>query len=341
MWSVFYIICGMLGFSFLVIGHELGHFIFAKFNGVKVEVFSIGMGPKLFSISGTETEYMIKVFPIGGYVKMLGEEEETNHPKAFSSKSPIRRLSIGIAGPAMNITIAALLFLIYGFSQGIVIPQINDFVKGKPAQNTTLQKGDKIVKVNGKHIDIYEELITEIDMSKGNPISLIVERKGKIQQTISVKPQLSNEKNIYELGITFTKIENPGLFISIKYALIETKGIIDVTFNTYKGLFQGKLSLNSVGGPITIIKMSGKYAKAGIFPLIYFLAFISMNLAIFNLLPFPSLDGGLSLLSLYEIITGRKINNRKIAIANNIGFMLLMTLMVVVTIKDIIFPFVI
>jgi regulator of sigma E protease len=233
-----------------------------------------------------------------------------------------------------------VLFLAYGYTQGIIIPQIDGFIEGKPAAAVGLQKGDRIVKVNGNKVDIYEELITEIEMSKGAAISLLVDRNGKLQDPIAVKPEFSKQYNRYEIGIVFSKIHNPGIFISTKYAFIQTKGLIDVIIDTYKGLFQKRISLDSVGGPITIIKMSGQFAKAGIFPLFYFLAFISMNLALFNLMPFPALDGGLSLLAMFEFITGKKVDSKKVAIANYIGFIFLMTLMLVVTIKDILFPFV-
>lgn len=338
MLNVFYIILGLLGFSILIIGHELGHFMLAKFNGVKVEEFSIGMGPKIFSIGGKETNYVIKAFPIGGYVKMLGEEEKNSDPRAFSSKSPIRRLSIIGAGPIMNLILALLIFMFHIFNQGVVIPQISGFIEGKPAASSGLQQGDIITKINNKKINTSEELTNQISISNGQDIFLEVRRNSQINQIIKLKPEFNKDTNRYVIGVKFTEISKPGLLLSIKYGFLQTKGLIGLTIESFKALFERKVSVNSVAGPITIIKMSGEFAKAGFFPLLYFIAFISVNLAIFNIIPFPALDGGWIILLLFEIVTRKEIDKNKIAIVNYIGFSLLMMLMVAVTVKDIIFP---
>lgn len=338
-----YIILAILAFSILILSHEFGHFIMARLNDVKVEEFSLGMGPKLFSIKGKETEYLIKALPIGGYVKMLGEamtgEEEvkTDDPRAFANKSAARRLSIVAAGPIMNLILAAVIYVIMGYGQGFAIPEIDKLVPNSPAVEAKLQPGDRIIEINQKKITTWEDLSTEI-ISKGEaPVNLKVKRKDQIL-SFTIKPMYDNEQQRYIVGIVPAYNHSPSLSQSLGYGFREAKTWISLTLDSLKTLFAGKASMKDIGGPVTIIKASGAAAKAGIWPLLSFVAFLSINLAIFNVIPFPALDGGWIFLCLFEIITRRKIDDKKIAVANYIGFTLLMILMVLVIIKDIIYP---
>ena len=333
-----YILLAILAFSILIIGHELGHFLLARLNDVKVEEFSLGMGPKILGIKGKETEYLIKALPIGGYVKMLGEgeEEKSDDPRAFSNKSPLRKLSIVSAGPIANILMAILLFAIIGFGKGIALPEINSFTEDSPAQSAGLMINDKIIRINNKNINTWEDLSSEIITNGSNKITVEVNRASQVK-TFIISPIFSEERDGYIIGIV-PKIKSPTLIQSINYGFKETVYWSKLIFSFFETLFKGKAKAQDIGGPITIIKATTAAAEAGIYYLINFIAIISIQLAIFNIIPFPALDGGWIFLFLFEIITRKKVDDKKVAVVNYIGFMLLMLLMVVVLLKDIFFP---
>jgi regulator of sigma E protease len=332
-----YIIYAILAFSILIIIHELGHFTMAKLNNVKVEEFSLGMGPKLFSKQGKETNYMIKALPIGGYVKMLGEQAESEDPRAFNNKSSLQKLSIIIAGPIMNLLLGILLFAVIASSKGYAAPIISSLVPNQPAQTAGLQTGDELLKVDGSKILTWEDFVTKIYTSKGKTLQVTYSRN-KVVSTIEITPILDTQLNRYVVGIYPTAVTSPNLLQSARYGFIETWSLAKQTFGFFGTLVTGKASMNDFGGPITIIKYTGEAAKAGILVLINFVAYISIQLAIFNIIPFPALDGGYIFLYLFEIITGKKVDENKVGLINYIGFAILMALMIFVTIKDIFYP---
>ncbi|MCM0648589.1 RIP metalloprotease RseP [Clostridium swellfunianum] len=332
-----YILGAILAFSVLVIVHELGHFTLAKLNGVKVEEFSLGMGPKLFGIKGKETEYLIKALPIGGYVRMLGEEEKVSDARAFSSKSPVQKLSIIAAGPLMNFILAILMFAFIGSIRGFALPVVDTVDKDKPAYSAGIQNGDKIIMVNNKKIKTWDDFFTEVYLANGSTMNIKLLRNGETK-SIDVTPVKDTVENRYIVGIRPVLLEKPSFGQSVSYGFTQTKTIIGQTFSVLKTLFTGKASAGDIGGPITIIKVSTKAAEQGIIPLMAFAAYLSVQLAIFNIIPFPALDGGWIFLLLFEIITRKKLDDNKVGVLNYIGFAILMALMVVVVIKDILYP---
>lgn len=335
-----YIIMAILGFSLLIIVHELGHFMLAKLNGIKVEEFSIGMGPEVFSRKGKETQYSLRLFPIGGFVKMLGEEEDIDDERSFSSKSPLRRISVILAGAAMNIILALVLFGIIFSNRGFLIPVISSVVENSPAYEAGLKAGDKILKIDSSHVFTASDVTIGIQLSKGDKINLLVNRNGEKKEIIVV-PQLVNEDGVelYKIGFYHTVVENPTISQTLNYTVKETVSAVGQTYKSLQMMILGQVNFKTdVGGPVTIIKMSGEAAKNGLITLARFLAFISINLAVFNLLPFPALDGGWTVLLLIELITRRKVPEKIVGALNTVGFILLMGLMLVVTLKDIIFP---
>ncbi|HBC97670.1 MAG TPA: RIP metalloprotease RseP [Clostridium sp.] len=332
-----YIIAAIIAFGLLIIVHEFGHFIMAKLNGVKVEEFSVGMGPKLFGIKGGETEYLIKLLPIGGYVRMLGDEGKSEDPRAFNNKSPGRKLSVVIAGPIMNFILGIILFSIIASARGYVSPVVKSTISNEPAAVAGIKAGDRIVRVNNSKISTWQDFVTEVYTAEGNPINITYERQGTLSRA-RLTPIKDKKENRYMVGIEGTMVTSPNIGQSISYGFIETKSLIKQTFTFFKILFRGKASMNDVGGPVTIIKISGAAAKAGIMSLLAFSAYISIQLAIFNVIPFPALDGGYIILFLFEIITGRRVDDNKVGMINYVGFAILMALMVVVTIKDILYP---
>lgn len=332
-----YIIMAIIAFGVLIIIHELGHFTLAKLNGVKVEEFAIGMGPKLLGIKGKETTYSIKLLPIGGYVKMLGDEGESTDPRAFNNKTPLQKLSIVIAGPIMNLILGIILFAIIANMRGYQSPVIKEVIPNQPAAVMGIKAGDKITKVNNSKISTWEDFVTVVYTANGKPLDITYIRDNQTG-TVKVVPVKDAKENRYVVGVYPTLVENPTVAQSISYGFIETNSLIKQTFSFFKTLFSGKASVNDVGGPLTIIKISGAAAKAGILSLTAFAAYITIQLGIFNIIPFPALDGGYILLFLFEIITGKKVDDNKVGIINYVGFAILMTLMVIVTIKDILYP---
>lgn len=332
-----YIILAILAFGILIIVHELGHFTLAKLNGIRVEEFSIGMGPKILSKQGKETRYSLSLFPIGGYVKMMGEDENVEDERSFSAKSPLRRLSVIIAGAAMNYLLAILIFTFYIHNSGYALPVVGEVQASTPAYEAGLEVGDKFLKVNNSKVFSYQDVSAGVIMGKENPINLLIERNGE-KKELTLTPEKVENGN-YRIGIAFASDKNPSFMTSFKQSFNETASVVSQTFKGLKMMITGKANLKTdVGGPLTIVKMSAETAKAGIWPLLYFTAFISVNLAVMNLLPFPALDGGWCIILLIELITRRKVPDKIVGTLNYVGFAALMGLMLLVTIKDILFP---
>ncbi|WP_294402230.1 RIP metalloprotease RseP [uncultured Clostridium sp.] len=333
-----YIILAILAFGVLIFVHELGHFTLAKINGVRVEEFSIGMGPKIFSKQGKETKYSIGLFPIGGYVSMMGEEQAVEDERSFSTKSPLRRITIIVAGVCMNYILAICIFTGYINNFGYTNTFANNIKADSPAYEAGLQEGDTFVKVNGLKVFTYDDISAGVLLSKGNPIDVVVNRDGE-KKEFTITPAVSEETGGYAIGVEFTRVTDPGIAKSFTQSFNQTASLVSQTFKGLGMMFTGKANLKTdVGGPVTIIKMSAATAKAGIWPLLYFTAFLSVNLAVFNLLPFPALDGGWTVILLIELITRRKVPNKIVEGLNYVGFMILIGLMVLVTVKDFVFP---
>jgi regulator of sigma E protease len=333
-----YIIMALLAFSLLVIIHELGHFALAKLNGVKVHEFSLGMGPKLFSIKGKETEYLLKAFPIGGYVKMEGENEGSDDPRAFNNKTAGQKLSIVSAGAIMNLLLAVVLFAIVGAVQGYILPIIGEVVPDSPAMKAGIHVGDKITKVNSVNIDRWDEFLNEMYTNKGESLNIEVLRDSKVQE-LTLKPIRDEKENKFIIGIRVSNVEKKlNLAESVGYGFNQTISTAKQTFGFFGTLFKGEVKADDVGGPISIIRISGKAAEAGFTQLMFFTALLSVQLGIFNIIPFPALDGGWIFILLFEIISGKKLNENMVAKVNYFGFMFLMALMVLVVLKDIINP---
>lgn len=331
-----YIFGAFLAFSILILGHEFGHFIIAKKNDVDVEEFSIGMGPKLFGIQGKETLYSIRILPIGGYVKMLGEEEKSTDSRAFSQKTPAQKLAIVAAGPIMNFILAIIFFGIIGFMKGYIEPTVSSIENNSPAYIAGIQNGDKIQKVDNKKITSWDEFVTTVALGKGKEVDVQVKR-GNENKVFHIKPSKNVKENRFVIGIEGT-YKKPNLIEAISYGVKETGSMIKMTLNFLGTLFTGHISAQDVGGPVSIIKISTVYAKAGLLSLLWFTAYLSVQLGFLNIIPFPALDGGWILLLLIQIITGKKFDDNKVGILNYIGFAVLMLLMVAVTIKDFMYP---
>lgn len=331
-----YLIPAIFIFTTLVLWHELGHFLLAKINNVHVEEFSIGMGKKLFGLKKRETEYNLRLIPIGGFVRMLGEDVEVSHTRSFSSKNSWQKLSIVIAGSLFNFLLSIILFSIVLGSRGVSTTVITDIKKDSPAYLSGIQLGDKLIKIDEKNITSFEEFVMEVNQSNGSIVTVTVKRSDETI-SLSIIPELTNINGKPQYLIGVSTLKNLNFIESIKYGLIESITTTRDMLKSFASLFV-KFDKDSFGGPITILKLSTETAKSGLINSLIFMAVLSINLALFNLIPFPALDGGWVLVCIIELIIGRKLNENKVGVLNYIGFVILIGVMILVTIKDIIFP---
>ncbi len=421
--------------GFLIWFHELGHFLFAKLFGVKVEVFSVGFGPPLIAKRWGETLYQVALIPLGGYVKLYGEDVKVDDPRAFSSKSPLQRILIAFAGPLFNIVLTVLLLTLV-YSVGIETakytkePAVIGYVEeGSWADKAGIRAGDRILEINGNKVEKWEDLkatVVKLAVSGKKEVSVVLERNGKrvtlkapapdvdsIANDLGLNPDLPPVvgrvfKNLpglgtspaYQVGLKegdvilevngkkvsswyevvklirksngkpvklkikrgekiFVKEVVPAVdpvtkrsvigisplveTVKITYspsealslALERTKELTVMTFQIIGGLITGQVSAKNIGGPIAIAQFAGQAAESGLIPFLSSMAFISLQLGIFNLLPLPVLDGGLILLFLLEMIRGRPMPDKFKEYWQKVGFALIITLMVFVVINDI------
>jgi regulator of sigma E protease len=408
----------------LVFVHEFGHFIMAKRAGVRVEKFSLGMGPKLFGFKKGDTEYVLSALPLGGYVKMAGEnpdEEPTGASDEFQSKTVWQRAKIAVTGPLTNILLAFIImpfvFMVgtysegpakvgyvetgspgerSGFKAGDVIKEINgrnirDWNKawiliamnpdtdvtavierqgekqvltlrpevgtelkigmsglvpdtpaeigklkpGFPAELAGIKVNDKIIAVDGKTVIHWNQFAKRVRDSKGNKITLLLERNGKrIDKTILPKED-SGRLVIGVEPLTRLVFKKYGFFESLRLGFGKTIEYIDLTFITLKKLLTLNLSIKMLGGPVMIAQMSGQAADAGLSAFLSLLALISISLGILNLLPIPVLDGGLLVFLAIEAVRGKPLSRKVMEVTQSAGAVLLITLIVVVSYNDI------
>lgn len=332
-------ILAVLALGVMIIVHELGHFIMAKLNNVKVEEFSIGMGPKIFTYKGKETNYSLSLLPIGGYVSMYGQDEEVDDDRGLLSKSPLRRISISIAGIFMNFLLAVVIFTAVLGHYGYTDTKIDKLTDDGALMEAGVEEGSVIKEINGSKILTYYDIALCTDISHGKELNIKYEYKGKDKSiTITPKPIVENGEERYIMGATFTRNTDPTIGDSISQSFKQTGTLVKQTVKTLINLVTGKGSFkNDLGGPVTVVKMSAQAAESGLWDLIYLVGLMSISLAVFNLIPFPALDGGWTLMLFIELITRKKVPEKAMAVMNGIGFILLMILMVAVTVKDLIY----
>jgi regulator of sigma E protease len=334
----------------LIFIHEFGHFIVAKLMGVGVLKFSLGFGPKLIGRKWGDTEYLISAFPLGGYVKLIGEnpDEEVapeDQRRSFSHQLIKKRMAIVLAGPLFNILLAALIFsLVNCFGVPLLTSEVGGVVKGYPADLAGVKTGDKIVAINGKKVQFWEDLAKAIEGSAGRELNLRV-MKNESSQEIKVKPQVTVVKDIFgqERKTFKIGIESSGAYVTIRYnplvgsfkGLVQTYEISRLTVLSIVKLIERVIPAKTIGGPILIVQMAGKMAKAGIIIFFHFMAVLSINLGILNLLPIPILDGGHIFFLGIEAIKGKPLSVKKMEIAQQVGLFLLILLMIFAFYNDI------
>ena len=344
------IIYAVVVLGLLVFVHELGHFLLAKRLGVGVLKFSLGFGPKLFGRKIGDTEYLISAFPLGGYVKMIGEdpdEEVTSEEMArsFSHKSPGRKMAIVAAGPIFNIAFAAFLFTL-AFMVGVptTTTEVGDVKEGFPAFEAGIKTGDKVISIDGTHVSKWDDLSENIQTTKKDIIPVEIFRNGSTLR-FDVRPKVTKVKTIFGedteirvIGIGMSKnyvIERSNPVQAIGKGVIQTWRVTELTLLGIVKLIQRIVPADTIGGPILIAQMAGEQAKAGPLALLSFMALLSINLGVLNLLPIPILDGGHLTFFTIEAIIKRPLSHKFKEISQQVGLFLLMTLMVFAFYNDI------
>jgi len=320
-------------FGILVMIHELGHFTVAKLVGIKVHEFAIGMGPKLIQFRKGETSYSIRALPIGGYVRMEGEDEKSDDLRSFNKKSILARIAVIFAGPFMNFVLSIILFTIIFYSIGAPSTIIKEVIDQSPAQTAGIQEGDNIHAINGEEVSTWGNVTAAIGSSQERPLDITIIRNGdKLEKTVT--PTRDANTNQILIGIVPTMKKS--IISSIENSFLAIKAITTDILGFLKGLITRTSSgAGEVMGPVGIITIVGQVAKTGWLDVINLTAVLSINLGLMNLLPIPALDGSRILFLIVEMLRGKPVDPEKEGMVHLIGLGILMTLMIFVTYQDI------
>lgn len=322
-------IAAIVIFFIVVLVHEFGHFAVAKLVGIKVDEFSIGMGPRVAKFGKGETEYSLRILPIGGYVKMEGEDEKSEDERSFSNKSPISRILVLASGAIMNFILALLIFFIISVVIGSPTTTIESVVDDGPAYNAGIRSGDEIISVNNKKINSWNESRDIITSSEGKINITVLRNEEEIN--FSLKPEKDESGNTL-IGISSKT--KASFFGAIKYAFSNLIFIISLMFNFIKMAITGNVSSSDVAGPIGVVQLIGETTRHGFLSVLNLAAFININLGFFNLLPIPALDGSRILFIFIELLRGKPLDPEKEGIIHFVGFVILIALMIFISYND-------
>jgi len=336
---IFYAVIMILVFGVLIFIHEFGHFFTARRCGVAIKEFAVGMGPTLFSWKSKkyETKYALRLLPIGGFVSMVGEDEESDDKNAFCNKSVFKRMLIVVAGAVMNLLLGFILMMTLVMLQGPIGSTVVAEFNENAVSNSQLQVGDKIVKVDGVNVHSGNEVLYEIMNQGHEPIDVVVKRNGE-------KIKLENVKfnTIKEQGATFgvmdfkVKQESRSFPNLIKQTFFRSVSTVKMVYDSLIGLVSGRFGMDAVSGPIGVAEAVGDAAKSSYMNFIYIVAILTINLGVVNLLPFPALDGGRFVLLIIEGIRKKPLNRNVEGYINFVGIIILFAFMIFVSFKDVI-----
>ena len=333
-------ILALIIFSAIVIFHELGHFLLAKWNGIEVIEFSLGMGPRLLSHVWGDTRYSLKLLPIGGSCQMVGEEEASDSEGAFGNKSVWARIAVVAAGPVFNFILAWVLALIIVGSVGYDNTMV-DIIPDSAAAEAGMEDGDQIISINGSRTWLYREVSLYSSLHQGQTATVVFERNGE-EQTVVLTPKQS-DTGAYLSGFSRTvPREKGGALETVGYSCAEIRYWLKATVESLKMLIGGQVGLEEMSGPVGIVSTIGDTYKESrvdgwyyvTMNMIMIAIFLSVNLGVMNLLPIPALDGGRLVFLILEAIRGKAIPQEKESMVHFTGFVLLMGLMAVILFSD-------
>ncbi len=336
------IILAILVFGIIVFIHELGHFLLAKANKIRVDEFSLGMGPRLFSFVKGETRYSLKLLPLGGSCMMGEDDVDDMSEGSFNSKSVWARMSVVVAGAAFNFLLALIFSMIVIGYTGYDKPVISGVVEGFPAQAAGLTEGDRIVKMNNKKINIWREISYYNMFHPGESVHLVYERDGEKYET-TITPKKDEDGN-YLIGITSpAQYEKANLLTAMQYGVYEVKFWICTTLESLKMLVTGDVGVDQLSGPVGIVSVVDEtYQKSKGYGVIIVIMqmlnigiLLSANLGVMNLLPLPALDGGRLVFMFVEAIRGKRVPPDKEGWVHGIGMIMLLALMAFVMFNDV------
>lgn len=339
------IIVSLLIFSIIILFHELGHFLLAKRAGIKVNEFSLGLGPTIWGIKKGDTLYSLKLLPFGGACMMEGEDADSTSENAFGSKSVWARISVVAAGPVFNFIMAFVFSFVIICSTGYDLPVLVDVTTGYAAAEAGLRAGDVITEMNGKNIHFYRDISAYGMYHPGEPVEITYEREGKEYKTTLV-PKYDDELDRYLYGFVGNAARekySDNVFTLMKYSVHEVGYWIDSTIQSLRLLVTGGVSVNEMSGPVGIVDAIGDSYEESVsygvgvvvLQMMYICVFLSANLGVMNLLPIPALDGGRLVFLIIEAIRGKKVDPEKEGFVHFIGLVLLLILMVVIMFNDI------
>lgn len=336
-------IVAIILFSIIILFHELGHFLLAKANGIRVNEFSLGLGPTIVGFTRGETKYSIKLLPFGGACMMEGEDTQSDDSRSFQKKSVWARISVVAAGPIFNFIMAFIFAVIILGSIGVVRPVIGHVEEGYAAERAGLQAGDEIIKMNSKRIHFFKEVSLYNLFHEGEEVTVTYRRDGE-KYTTEIQPVYDEESGRYLLGVYaqagYTKL---GPLKTLQYSAYEVKYWIQYTIGSLKMLITNQVSVNDLSGPVGIVKTIGDTYELSRTDG-YFYVFINMlnlalllsaNLGVMNLLPIPALDGGRLVFLIIEAIRGKRVSEDKEGMVHFIGLMCLFALMILVMFNDV------
>lgn len=331
----------LLVLSGLIFFHELGHFSAARLMGVYVEVFSIGFGKRLFTFRAFDTEWSISAIPLGGYVRMKGQDDTDPSKKSYdsdsyNSKSPMQRIFILLAGPLANFVLAFILYFVIALGNpSTLAPVVGEVVKDSPAFVAGMESNDTILSINGTKVETWKEMAELISHAQG-ALDLQIDRDGYLKQ-LTLTPKLSTTKNMFGedvkrkmIGISAAGVMHKlhlNFFQKIEYATEQTISASTLIFKGVKKLITGDVPASEMGGVISIVKLTSDASAVGWMSVLFFAALISVNLGVLNLLPIPALDGGHIMFNLYELLFRREPNEQIVINLTIAGWVILFGLM--------------
>lgn len=329
-------------FSIIILFHELGHFLLAKKNGIRVNEFCLGLGPTIIGFTRGETKYSIKLLPFGGACMMEGEDEESDDNCSFNKKSVPARISVVAAGPLFNFLMAFVFSVILIGCHGYMKPVISDVIDGYAASEAGMQAGDTILKMNYKNIHFYNEISAYTMFHQGETVDVTYERDGEIYETTLV-PKYDEETGSYLVGFRGGgEYVKAGPLETLKYGFYEMKYWVWYTVGSLKMLVTNQVSFNDLSGPVGIVKTVADTYEQSMADGIYYVflnmlniaILLSANLGVMNLLPLPALDGGRLVFLIIEGIRGKRINPNREGMVHFVGLVCLLLLMAAVMFND-------